>query len=128
MTPALRRSRWALWAFAMALLLKAGVPLLASAAAGVQGKSLVEVCTVYGVATVVVDDTTPDRRVPHALSTDAACALAVTGGAAPPPCCAALITTATPRSAACIERDHDGYAPDANALWRSRLQHGPPQA
>ena len=35
-------NRWALWAFAMALLLKAAMPLLAAASAELQGKTLVE--------------------------------------------------------------------------------------
>lgn len=42
-------SRLTLWAFAGALLLKSAVPMLASAAAGLQGKPLAEVCDVYGV-------------------------------------------------------------------------------
>ena len=48
-------SRWAAWAFALALLLKAAMPLLATGSAHAQGKALVEVCTVYGVATVTLD-------------------------------------------------------------------------
>ena len=45
-----RSSRCVLWAAAFALLLKAAVPMLASAAAHMQGKSVAEICTVYGVA------------------------------------------------------------------------------
>jgi hypothetical protein len=38
------------WLFVAALLLKSAVPMLASAAAGLQGKATAEVCDVYGVA------------------------------------------------------------------------------
>ena len=43
------RSRLTVWAFAGALLLKSAVPMLASAAATLQGKGVAEVCDVYGV-------------------------------------------------------------------------------
>ena len=46
---------WWAWIAVAALLLKAAVPLLATASAHAQGKTLVEVCTVYGVATVALD-------------------------------------------------------------------------
>jgi hypothetical protein len=50
------RSRFAprltLWLFAAALALKSAVPMLAVAAAGLQGKAVAEICDVYGVATV----------------------------------------------------------------------------
>ncbi len=41
--------RLALWAIAWAMVLKAAVPLLASVAASQQGRSVAEVCEVYGV-------------------------------------------------------------------------------
>ena len=44
-------SRFALWTLALALLLKAALPMLAAASAGVQRKAVFEVCTVYGVRT-----------------------------------------------------------------------------
>ncbi len=47
--------RWALWLFVAALLLKSAMPLLANASAKMQGKALVEVCTVYGVSLVPLD-------------------------------------------------------------------------
>jgi hypothetical protein len=53
-----RSSRVVLWAAMCALLLKAAVPLLASAAAAALDKSVAEVCTVYGVAL-------PDPRAQH---------------------------------------------------------------
>ena len=45
-------SRLTLWLFAAALALKSAVPMLAVAAAGLQGKAVAEICDVYGVATV----------------------------------------------------------------------------
>jgi hypothetical protein len=63
-------SRWALWVFAAALLLKSAMPWLASASAQLQGKTLVEVCTVYGVALVPqsghATDPAPDHPPDHA--------------------------------------------------------------
>ena len=44
-------SRLTSWVFVAALLLKSAVPLLASAAAGLQGRATAEVCDVYGVDT-----------------------------------------------------------------------------
>jgi hypothetical protein len=43
-------SRFVVWTAVLALLLKGAVPMLASAAAQWQGKTVAEVCTVYGVA------------------------------------------------------------------------------
>jgi hypothetical protein len=42
-------SRLTLWAFAAALVLKSAVPLLAAAAAGLQGKEVADICAIYGV-------------------------------------------------------------------------------
>ena len=42
-------SRLTSWLFVAALLLKSAVPMLASAAAGLQGRAIAEVCDVYGV-------------------------------------------------------------------------------
>jgi len=44
-------SRLTSWLFVAALLLKSAVPMLASAAAGLQGRALADVCDVYGVDT-----------------------------------------------------------------------------
>ena len=66
-------NRWALWAFAMALLLKAAMPLIATASAELQGKTLVEVCTVYGVsllplATLGQEQPAPEPMAQHAAN------------------------------------------------------------
>jgi len=44
-------SRLTSWLFVAALLLKSAVPMLVSAAAGLQGRATAEVCDVYGVDT-----------------------------------------------------------------------------
>ncbi len=49
-------SRLTLWAFAAALVLKSGVPLLAAAAAGLQGKQVADVCAIYGVRLAPASD------------------------------------------------------------------------
>jgi hypothetical protein len=43
------------WVFVAALLLKSAVPMLASAAADLQGKALAEICDVYGVDMTSLD-------------------------------------------------------------------------
>jgi hypothetical protein len=121
-------SRWAVWAFALALLLKAAVPMLASVSAQMQGKTLVEVCTVYGVATVALDDSGEPKPMPtdHAGAHGSEhCTLsAVLALGAPQP--AALI------AAVAVGRVHEQPVragvptPDAQADWIARLKHGPP--
>jgi hypothetical protein len=120
-------SRWALWVFAAALLLKASMPLLASASAQLQGKTLVEVCTVYGVSLVPLDaqgqEPAPDHAPAHG---NEHCTLtALTALAAPEsPMFAAdpvpLRETSGPRA------HPSSQAPDACATWVARLKHGPP--
>lgn len=122
-------TRLALWAAVCALLLKAAAPMLATASAELQGKTLVEVCTVYGVATVVLDaagegapapaDSTAAHSTDHCALTGLL-ALAVTEplvsawpsvqrAQAPPP---------PPAGAHAV--------PDAQTRWAARLKHGPP--
>ena len=57
-------SRLTLWAFAAALVLKSGVPLLAAAAAGLQGKQVADVCAIYGVRLAPAGD--PVGHAAHA--------------------------------------------------------------
>ena len=60
------------WLFVAALLLKSAVPMLASAAAGLQGRATAEVCDVYGVdmsklgARSLVTVTEHDHHAHHA--------------------------------------------------------------
>ncbi|KQU78529.1 MULTISPECIES: DUF2946 family protein [unclassified Rhizobacter] len=121
-------SRWAVWAFALALLLKAAVPMLASVSAQLQGKTLVEVCTVYGVATVALDDAGEPKPMPAdraGAHGSEHCALSAVLALAAPEPGPALAVVAT-------ERAHEppvrieGPAPDAEADWIARLKHGPP--
>lgn len=122
---------------ALMLLLKAALPLLAVGAAQAQGKTLVEVCTVYGVKTVVLDaagqvigeaaDLGDNSHSDSAVPSGDPCVLAgVVAHAAPgtvpwfaglPSSLGSLLppATAPPRAAL-----------DAAALWAARLHHAPP--
>jgi hypothetical protein len=120
-------SRWALWVFAAALLLKAAMPLLASASAQMQGKTLVEVCTVYGVSLVPLGgaghEPAPDHGLAH--GSDHCTLTALTALATPEP--ATLEVVAAPLHEVAAQREHPGsLAPDACAAWVARLRHGPP--
>jgi hypothetical protein len=120
-------SRWALWAFAAALLLKSAMPWLASASAEMQGKTLVEVCSVYGVALVPVGDAsgqpTPDHAPAHGGDHCALTALAVLGTSEPPALAVAVMASSGGQS----PRAQPGSpAHDACAAWAARLKHGPP--
>ena len=124
--------RWAAWAFAFALLLKAAVPMLASASAHAQGKALAQVCTVYGVATVALDGPLGEgapARPDHARAHDqdhcvltALLALA----AFTPQAIGAALSSAAPRSLALRNPRSAPPAPDVCATWVARLKHGPP--
>jgi hypothetical protein len=126
-------TRPACWAVAASLLLKAAVPLLAAAAAQVQGRTLVEICTVYGVKTVTqgADIGAPDTGGPghdtRALHGEGHCVL--TGLLALPGAAAAKATLDAPASA-CEPRLPALGPPlavlDKNLRWVVRLKHGPP--
>ena len=103
------------------------MPLLASASAQAQGKTLVEVCTVYGVSLVPLQgphEQLPDHNGAHHGSEH--CALtALAALAAPAP--AVLALAAAPAHAGDAQRAHaPPRVPDACATWVARLQHGPP--
>lgn len=121
-------SRWAVWAFALALLLKAAVPMLASVSAQMQGKTLVEVCTVYGVATVALDDSGEPKQAPvdHAGSHGSEhCALsAVLALVAPEP--GAVLAAIVALQSSPLPVRAGATRPDAEADWIARLKHGPP--
>ena len=123
-------SRWALWAFAAALLLQSAMPWLASASAQLQGRTLVEVCTVYGVALVPpgpdATDAT-DHPAPHPQAHAAAdCALTALGALALVDAPPLAPSPALRREAASPRAPASSLAPDACAGWVARLQHGPP--
>ena len=117
-------TRFALWAAVCALLLKAAVPMLASASAQMQGKTLVEVCTVYGVAMVALDDSSsqPD----HSASDHGDhCALNALMALGAPDVPASVGLTAQRTEASRLSHPSP-QAPDACATWVARLKHGPP--
>jgi hypothetical protein len=120
---ALIRSRFALWLFACALLLKAAVPLLASVSAEARGLALVEVCTVYGVKTIVLDgEPAPEHEATHAG--DHCTLSAVMALAAPQPAAVHTLAPSVPQAVPAPQAVD--AAPDASARWRAQLKQGPP--
>ncbi len=119
-------TRWAAWAFAFALLLKAALSMLATGSAHVQGKALVEVCTVYGVATVALNATDPQPAHDGAPSPAADhCVLTALAALAGTELEAAVSPTsrtqALPRCLASL-----ATTVDSRASWLARLSHAPP--
>ena len=135
-------SRVALWAAVCVLLLKAAVPMLASAAAALQGVSVAEVCTVYGVAI-------PDPHAAHgahagehahhhhgqghdhsghALAAHAGdhCALTALAALAAPDAPVTDVPAPAPAVLHVAQAVCQRSAPDDCALWAARLKHGPP--
>lgn len=117
-------NRWAAWAFALALLLKAAMPMLASGSAHLQGKALVEVCTVYGVATVAPDagDAGHEPAAGHASDHCALSGLTALAGVA-------LQTSILPAQcppAGGHPMARAAPAADPCAAWMARLEHAPP--
>ena len=120
-------SRWALWVFAAALLLKPVIPWLASASAQMQGKTLVEVCTVYGVSLVAqgggATEPAPEHPSDHGSEHCALTALTALAHAEPTALAPAPVLL---RSALPPRAHPSSQAPDACATWVARLKHGPP--
>jgi len=121
-------SRWALWVFAAALLLKSAMPFLASASAHLQGKTLVEVCTVYGVSLVPLagdgHEPAPDHPTDHDGGGHCALTALTTLAAADPLVFAPL--PALPGDASRARGHASSQARDLCATWVARLKHGPP--
>jgi hypothetical protein len=119
--------RWALWAFAVALVLKTAVPLLASASAHIQGKALVEVCTVYGVALKELPGDThepgSDHKPGHGSEHCALTGLTALLTVEPP--ALALPAPSCTDTVKLLDRSRL-RGPDACASWVARLKHGPP--
>ena len=121
------RARWALWVFAAALLLKGAMPWLASASAELQGKTLVEVCTAYGVSLVSAGgerhDDGSSSAADHAKDVCALSGLTVLAAHQP----AAIAEPDAVAVARRVPLAHPSpQAPDACATWVARLKHGPP--
>jgi hypothetical protein len=118
------------WAMAFALLLQAAVPMLASAAAGLQGKTVADVCTVYGVTTVALSEVQADHDGETSQPSHAAagsgghCALTALFAFTPPALPVAGVASAD--TAAGPWPEAGPRAPDACAAWVARLEHGPP--
>jgi hypothetical protein len=130
-SPIVRRrasSRWMLWAFALALLLKGAMPMLASASAHAQGKAVAEVCTVYGVALVALDAQDDPAPADHPAAGHAAdhCALLALAALSVPAHAALAVPAAAPLAQAAPPAHPSFQAPDACATWVARLKHGPP--
>ncbi len=120
-------SRWALWAFAAALLLKSAMPWLASASAELRGVALVEVCSLYGTLLVPAGGGSGAPASEHpADHLDAQCALtALAAFAGVPPVLPAGVP-ALPRGVLHVGLPDVAPAHDACAAWAARRQHGPP--
>jgi hypothetical protein len=124
-------SRWALWAFAAALLLKTAMPLLASVSAQVQDKTLVEICTVYGVSLVAVSEHGDETAPAPASETGGAhradhCALSALPALATAPPAAAVPVPGVTHGAPVPRARWAAHVPDACADWVALLKHGPP--
>lgn len=125
--PSSRRASLSVWVFAAALLLKSAMPWLASASAQMQGKTLVEVCTVYGVSLVAQGgdsrEPAPDHPSDHGSEH---CALSALTALAPIEPAVFAPAPVLLRAAAPLRAHPSSQAPDACATWVARLKHGPP--
>ena len=123
-------ARIAAWLLVLGFALKSAVPMLASAAAALQERSVAEVCSVYGVAAVErraasSHDEAPARGV--AAHAGDACALSTLGAPLPPAVASTLPTVASVADAP-LRRLAAAPLHDACARWAARLQHAPPAA
>jgi hypothetical protein len=120
-------SRWPLWALVAALLLKSAMPCLANASAEMQGKTTVEVCTVYGVSMVSLDAGEHGPASDHDRTLgDEHCALTALAAYANveptlPAVSPATIARTVPSFAWASSNGRDDCA-----TWVARLKHGPP--
>jgi hypothetical protein len=118
------------------LLLKAAVPMLASGAAGLQGKPVGEICTVYGVVTVADDAGHADdagRAGHHGPSHESAaahggdhCALAGLAALAADDEAAPFVAPPVHPAPAPAPAYAGCAGADSCALWVARLKQGPP--
>ena len=117
-----------LWLLALIVLLKAAVPLLAAASARERGVSLTEVCSVYGVRTVALEqgsDTSKPAQSEHAGSEH--CALTPLLGmavlASPP---VAAVRLHAPAQAQLRRPGEPLARSDASLDWLVARTHAPP--
>jgi hypothetical protein len=134
-------TRWILCLAVFALLLKAAVPMLASAAAHLHGESVATVCDVYGVALPGpkprqeqhaqhtghvhhADQSVPDHGS-KALHSGDHCALTALAALVPQAFAPVAVPPVTLHRE--VRFPIALVAPrDANASWAARLMHGPP--
>ena len=103
------------------------MPLLASASAHAQGKTLVEVCTVYGVSLVPLAGQGEEPATGHDAQHGAEqCALTALVALASAELPALGILPARIAQATGLRANAPPPACDACAAWAARLQHGPP--
>ena len=137
---------WTVGVAVFALLLKAAVPMLASAAAHLQGVPVAEVCDVYGVQTVLSGhvhdhaaehhaghaghDDTPADKGSHASAGDATthCALVALGALASAHPLAGPVSSHQSETSSPAKPALEPPGRDATALWVARMKQGPPVA
>jgi hypothetical protein len=117
-------------AVVFALALQTAAPWLANAAAQAQGKTLVEVCSVYGFRTMVIDDAGSTAPAGTSAAHDAPCALQLlsplaVGLSAPD---MSRLGLHAPSQVAPRVRAADARGQDLLARWQARLKQGPPAA
>jgi hypothetical protein len=116
------------WVLALAFVLKAATPLLATAAADVRGVTLAEVCTAYGVRTVAVApaDGHGEHPAPEP-HTDSQCVLSPLLHSAPLAAPAAAVLLHAPQQARLPQ--HAALplpCADASRRWLAARLHAPP--
>jgi hypothetical protein len=103
------------------------MPSLASVSAQMQGKPLVEICSVYGVSQLPLagDDhePAPQHASDHGGEHCALTALTALATAEQSPHAPAAVAL---RDAETLRAHAPSQAPDACAVWVARLKHGPP--
>ena len=142
-------ARWIVHLAILALLLKAAVPLMASAAARLQGVPVGQVCEVYGVALPAPQSlhaghaphaghehhaahAEPSGPAPIPKGSDTGahhgdhCALGALAALAPFFSGTAALPAAMPWRAPDTGPGTDAFFRDASAAWVARLKHGPP--
>ena len=128
------RQAW-LWCLAALLVLKAAVPLLAAAAAGRQGVSLVQVCTVYGVRTAAVaaaistghgHPDSPEDSFPGHGGGSEHCALASLAAGPLPDALPAVLAHAPPQAPLATPLAAAALPADAVLRWLAARWHAPP--
>jgi len=127
----LRARPMLLWMLAMLVVLKAAVPLLAAASALQRGVTLAEVCSVYGVRIVVIEQGDQGSGAPaHTPSEHAGgdhCALTpLMGGALPATPAVAAVLLHAPAAARTVPLADAPPLRDASRAWLAAHTHAPP--